>query len=125
MSNSAKSVFFFGLYVALLGFLLIFFPNPLLRLVNVPATQEVWIHLAGMLLIFVGFFYSMAGQTNFVPFFRWTLVTRGIAVVFLIGFVLAGWVSPVILLFWLGDLAGALWTFFALRKEGKLVWVKR
>ena len=125
MSNSAKSVFFFGLYVALLGFLLIFFPNPLLRLVNVPATQEVWIHLAGMLLIFVGFFYSMAGQTNFVPFFRWTLVTRGIAVVFLIGFVLAGWVSPVILLFWLGDLAGALWTFFALRKEGKLVLVKR
>ena len=125
MSNSAKSVFFFGLYVALLGFLLIFFPNPLLRLVNVPATQEVWIYLAGMLLIFVGFFYAMAGRTNFVPFFRWTLVTRGIAVVFLIGFVLAGWVSPVILLFWLGDLAGALWTFFALRKEGKLVLVKR
>ena len=125
MSSSAKSVFYFGIYVALLGFLLVFFPNPLLQLVNVPVTQEVWIHLAGMLLLFVGFFYVMAGRTNFFPFFRWTLVTRGIAVVFLIGFVLAGWVSPVILLFWLGDLAGALWTFFALRKEGKLVWVKR
>ena len=125
MSNSAKSVFFFGLYVALLGFLLIFFPNPLLRLVNVPATQEVWIHLAGMLLLFVGFFYAMAGRTNFVPFFRWTLVTRGVGAIFVAGFVLAGLISPVIILFWLGDLAGALWTFCALRQEGELVLVKR
>ncbi len=49
MSASAKSVFYFGLYIALLGVLLIFFPNTLLGLVNVPPTDEVWIRLAGML----------------------------------------------------------------------------
>ena len=120
MSNAAKSVFYFGFYVILLGLLLVFCPNPLLGLVNVPATHEVWIHLAGMLLIFMGFFYVMAGRADLVPFFRWTLVTRSAAAFFVAGFVLAGWVPPVILLFWLGDLAGALWTFFSLRQAGLL-----
>ena len=120
MTRSAKSIFYFGFYVIGLGILLIFFPNPLLQLVAVPATNEVWIRLAGMLLIFMGFFYMMAGRTNTVAFFRWTLVTRSAAVFFVTGFVLAGLISPVIYLFWLGDLAGALWTFFALRGEGLL-----
>jgi hypothetical protein len=120
VTGSAKSVFVFGIYVACLGVMLVFFPNPLLRLVGVPATSEVWIHLAGMLLIFMGFFYVMAGRAQLVPFFRWTLVTRGAAAAFVTGFVLARLISPVILLFWLGDLAGALWTLFALRAEGQL-----
>jgi len=120
MSRSAKSIYYFGLYVMLLGFLLVFFPNPLLRLVKIAGTNEVWIHLAGMLLLFMGFFYVMAGRADLVPFFRWTLVTRCVAAFFVIGFVLVGWISPVIILFWLGDLAGALWTFIALRQAGLL-----
>ena len=32
MTRSAQSVFYFGLYIALLGVLLIFFPNALLEL---------------------------------------------------------------------------------------------
>ena len=118
MSKAAKSIFCFGFYVTLLGFLLVFFPNLLLRLVNIAGTNEVWIHLAGMLLLFMGFFYVMAGRADLVPFFRWTLVTRCVAALFVIGFVLVGWISPVIILFWLGDLAGALWTFIALRQAG-------
>lgn len=125
MSSSAKSVFIFGIYIACLGFLVVFFPNPLLRLVSVPPTREVWIHLAGMLLIFMGFFYIMAGREKLVPFYRWTLVTRGGAAAFVTGFVLTGLISPVILLFWLGDLAGTRWTFFALRAENQLSQGKR
>jgi hypothetical protein len=125
VSGSAKSVLLFGIYIACLGILLVFLPNPLLRLVNVPPTREVWIRLAGMLLIFMGFFYVMAGRANLVPFFRWTLVTRGAAAAFVTGFVLTGLIPPVILLFWLGDLAGALWTLFTLRAEGRLIQGKR
>jgi hypothetical protein len=117
MSNSAKSVYYFGFYIALIGVVLVFVPNPLLRLAGVPATTEVWIHLAGMLLVFMGFFYIMAGRENVTAFFRWTLVTRSVAVLFVAGFVLMDWISPVIILFWLGDLAGALWTLQAMRKD--------
>jgi len=88
--------------------------------VNVPASYEVWIHLVGMLLIFMGFFYAQAGRENMTAFFKWTLVTRTAAAAFVVGFILTGLISPVILLFWLGDLAGAIWTAVALKKEGKL-----
>jgi len=120
MSSSAKSVFYFGLYIALLGILLIFFPNTLLGLVNVPPTNEVWIRLAGMLLLFMGFFYAQAGRSNLIPFFKWTLVTRGIAFFFVLGFWLGGLVSWIILAFWLGDLTGLLWMWFALRAEDNM-----
>jgi hypothetical protein len=117
MSRSAQSIFYFGFYIGILGILLVFFPNALLGLVNIPPTNEVWIRLAGMLLIFIGFFYVQAARYNLVPFFKWTLVTRGIAFFFVLGFWLKGYVSWIILLFWLGDLAGLLWTWLALRKE--------
>jgi hypothetical protein len=120
MSRAAQSIFYFGLYIALLGALLIFFPNVLLELVNVPPTDEVWIRLAGMLLLFMGFFYAQAGRSNLVPFFKWTLVTRGVAFFFVLGFWMGGFVSWVILAFWLGDFAGLLWTWLTLRAEKSL-----
>ena len=122
MSPAAKSIFFFGIYIALLGVLLVFFPNALLGLVSLPPTGEVWIRLAGMLILFMGFFYAQAGRHDLIPFLRWTLVTRSLAAIFVTGFVLGGLIGPIILLFWLGDLAGAVWTGLALRKEGRLEW---
>ena len=117
MSSSAKSIFLFGIYIAFLGLLLIFFPNPLLELVSLPPTEEVWIRLAGMLLLFMGFFYVQAARHKLVQFFQWTLVTRGVAFFFVLGFWIIGFTSWVILAFWLGDLAGLLWTWYALRTE--------
>ena len=120
MSQSAKSVFYFGIYIALLGLLLIFLPNTLLELVKVPPTDEVWIQLAGMLLLFMGFFYVQSGRHNLIPFFKWTLITRAVAFFFVLGFWLGGLVSWVILIFWLGDLAGLMWTWIALKNEGQI-----
>jgi hypothetical protein len=118
VGRAARSIFIFGIYIGLVGVLLTFFPNPLLGMMNVPSTSEVWIHLAGMLLVFMGFFYVQAGRKNVTEFFKWTIVTRLSAAVFVIGFVLADLISPVIILFWLGDLAGAIWTAMALKREG-------
>ena len=120
MSQSAKSIFFFGIYVVVLGILLLFVPNALLGVVDVPPTNEVWIRLAGMLLLILGYFYVQAGRHNLVPFFKWTLVTRGIAFFFVLGFWLCGFISWIIIAFWLGDLAGTIWTWTALRKEKNL-----
>jgi hypothetical protein len=120
MSLAAKSIFYFGIYIALLGVLLVFFPNALLGLVSLPPTGEVWIRLAGMLLIFMGFFYIQAGRHNFTPFLKWTLATRGVAFFFVLGFWLSGLTSWIILAFWLGDLAGLVWTWYALHKESLL-----
>ncbi|MGD0612118.1 MAG: hypothetical protein ABSB41_11445 [Anaerolineales bacterium] len=121
MNGSAKSAFLFGIYVAGLGLMLVFFPNPLLRLVSLSLMHEVWIHLAGMPLIFMGFFSMMTGRETLVPLFRWTLLTRGGAAAFVTVCVLTCLIPCVILLFWLSDLAGAPWSFFALRTEYQLL----
>ena len=119
MSSAAKSIFYFGVYIAFLGVLLVFFPNALLGLASLPPTGEVWIRLAGMLLIFMGSFYIQAGRHNFTPFFKWTLVTRGVAFFFVLGFWLRGLTTWIMLAFWVGDLAGLLWTWYTLHREAQ------
>jgi len=51
MSNSAKSVFVFGIYISVLGIAFMTIPNALLGLFGFPATNEVWIRVAGMIRV--------------------------------------------------------------------------
>lgn len=118
MSRAGTSIFVFGIYLVILGLIFTLAPNTLLSIVNLPSSQEVWIRLVGMLLLFMAFYYLMAGRTETRNFYHWTLYTRLGSVLFLVGFFIAGWVSPVAFLFWLGDLAGAAWTLAALRLDG-------
>jgi Kef-type K+ transport system membrane component KefB len=117
MSRSAVSIFIFGIYLAILGVLLVAIPNVLLGLMRIPPSHEVWIRLAGMLLLILAFFYIQAARNNLAIFFRWTSYTRLSALFFVIAFVLSGLIGPIIGLLWLEDLAGAIWTGLALRSE--------
>ncbi len=120
MSRAGKSVYYFGMYIFITGLLLLFIPNLLLALVNQPTTNEVWIRLAGMLLLILGLFYYVVGKNDFVPGIKLTLLTRSSAFFIILGFILFDLVSWVIFLFWLGDLAGAIWTLWALKADKAL-----
>src|SRR5574341_1236669 len=76
MSNSARSVFVFGLYLAVLGIVLLVVPNFLLGMFFLPSTTEVWIRVAGMLLLFLGFYYTQAARKEMTDFFQWTVYVR-------------------------------------------------
>ena len=76
MSRSAFSIFVFGIYLVILGVLLVAMPNVLLSLVRIPPTHEVWIRLAGMLLLILAFFYIQVARNDITLFFRWTIYTR-------------------------------------------------
>jgi hypothetical protein len=117
MSRSSTSILVFGIYLVLLGLILLVFPNFLLGLAGLPLTSEAWIRLVGMLILVLSFYYIQAARNGIRIFYRWTLYTRLSAVFVLLGFVIFELASPVILLFWLGDLAGAIWTWLALRAE--------
>ena len=117
LSRAALSILVFGFYLVLIGLIFLLAPNVVLSLIGLPPTQEVWAHLAGFLLLVLAFYYIMAARSETCAFFQWTLYPRFLAVFVLVGFVLAGWIGPVVFLFWLGDLAGALWTLLALRKD--------
>jgi hypothetical protein len=76
----------------------------------------------GMLLVVLGFFYIQSARYGFKPFFIWTLYTRFGAVLILLPLVLLGMLDPIVLVFWLGDLAGAIWTLVTLLQEKQLTY---
>jgi hypothetical protein len=117
MSNGAHSVFVFGMYLALLGIVLIAAPNILLGMFFLPHTTEVWIRIAGMLLLFLGFYYTQAARKEMTDFFRWTVHVRATVILFFTAFVLLGFAGPSLNLFGVVDLLGGIWTGATLRSE--------
>lgn len=117
MSKSARSVFVFGLYLVVLGIVLLVVPNFLLGMFFLPSTTEVWIRVVGMLLLFFGFYYAQAARKEMVDFFQWTVYVRSTVILFFAVFVLLGFASPPLILFGVVDLLGAIWTGLALRSS--------
>lgn len=68
MSQAARSLFVFGIYLFLLGAVLVVAPNLLLPLFQMPETSEVWIRVVGMLVFIVGYYY-VAAKNELVPVF--------------------------------------------------------
>lgn len=109
------SIMVFGVYAMLTGVVLIISPNTLLGMFGMPPASEIWIRVAGLLALIVGYYYWACGRAGAVAFFRATIRGR---LAFCVGgatlVALAG--APVqLLMFGTADLAGAAWTAWALR----------
>jgi hypothetical protein len=115
MNAAARSVCYFGFYLYLTGLTLITVPNVLLSTLQLPETNEVWIRVVGVLVFCIGYYYHRAGAGNIRAFFKHTIPTRGFVFLAFTGFVLLDYVSPVLIVFGAADLAGAVWTWMALR----------
>jgi hypothetical protein len=115
MSKAARSVFVFGIYLLVLGIVLVVAPNVLLEMFFLPVTSEVWVRVVGMLLLFLGFYYTQAARKELSDFLRWTLYPRATVILFFAAFVLLGFARPPLVLFGVVDLLGVIWTAVALR----------
>jgi hypothetical protein len=117
MSNPARSILVFAIYLSLAGLCFIFIPNVVLPLFGFAPTTEVWIRLAGLLTLILGmyFFYSVRHEDR--HFFRATVIARAMFFTGVTLFVLLGWGKPMLMAFGLVDLAGAAWTWLALRES--------
>lgn len=119
MSKAAISIFCFGIYLILLGIVLVVVPNVLLAIFGIAATSEVWVRVVGMLVLILGYYYirSARDEEGMTKFFRWTVHTRSSVIVFFIIFVVLGFVKPILILFGVIDLAAAIWTGVTLRSS--------
>lgn len=115
MTPAARSVNIFGMYLQLLGVVLLVAPNMLLGMFGLPFTTEVWIRVVGMLCALLGTYYRVAAHAEIRSFFLTTVMLRASVTLFFVTFVLAGWVQWQLVLFGLVDAVGALWTWMALR----------
>lgn len=119
MSEVARSLVLFGWYLAGFGGLLVAAPNVALSMFGLPPTDEVWIRVVGVLVLAIAYFNVRLGRAGVVAYARLTVHTRTGVFVFLLGFALTGLARPIVILVGAIDLAGALWTAWALRADGR------
>ena len=117
MSKAAFTIKAFGIYLILLGIIIIFAPNLLLTVFGIPQTTEVWVRVVGVLVFNIGIYYIYAAKCEAMAFFRASVYTRAIVLLSFVTFALLGLVSPMIILFGIVDFSGGLWTFVALRSD--------
>ena len=117
MTAAAKSICYFGFYLYVVGLTLMIAPNFLFKILQLPETKEVWIRVVGVVAFTIGYYYHRAGTENIQSFFKHTIPTRIFVFLTFTTFVLADYVSPVLIIFGVIDLAGAVWTWMSLKKE--------
>ncbi len=120
MTTAARSVYVFGIYLLVLGGMLIGSPNTLLGLFGIPMTTEPWIQVLGITVMAIGMLDVACARTDQTGFFRATVWTRSFAFVAIVGFAISGIIPTVLAAFGAIDLAGALWTHVSLRSTTAL-----
>ena|SRR5215212_7668052 len=115
-SAASLSVLVFGSYLVGLGLTLLVVPNVLLGIFGIPGTDEVWVRILGVVLAVIGYYQIQGGRTGAEWFMRASVLGRAAIGVTLFGLVVVGVAPPVIALFGAVDLAGAMWTAYALRQ---------
>ncbi len=117
MSKSAFSIQAFGIYIIVLGLGLAVVPNVLLPLFRMPASNEVWIRVLGVVVMNIGILYVVAARANALAVFRATVYGRPSVFLWFAAFVALGLAPKMLLLFGAVEVAGALWTWWALRAD--------
>lgn len=117
MNAASKSIYYFGMYLILVGVSLVVVPNIVLSTLQLPETNEVWIHIVGVLVFNIGILYYVMAKENNRTFMMLSAYLRASVFVWFVLFVAIGWAPPMLIGFGVVDLLGAIWTYTALRKS--------
>ena len=121
MTQSGKSLFYFGIYAVCSGLLFILIPGTLISLVHLPSLPAGWGRIIGLLALVIGTYDIICGMADIKLFIRASVYVRlGFAAgtVLLIVF---GQMPLPILLFGAVDALGAVWTAIALKAEASAI----
>lgn len=119
MTRAARTVQAFGAYLVVLSLGLMVAPNLLLPMFGMPRTSEVWIRVAGLVVLSEGVCYWLAARSDAALFFRGSCYLRCLPMIVFGAFVLAGLARPPLVGFGLVDLASGAWTLLTLRSEAR------
>ena len=118
--RAVRSLFVWGCYLTVLGGVLLVSPNTLLALFKLPPTQEVWVRVVAMLTLILAYTSFMAARTANAEYMRWSVTARAAVPVFIVSYFLLGWAPAALLPFGAVDLAGSLWTRWALARDSRV-----
>lgn len=114
MSRPARSLFVFGIYVLLVGSVFILMPAELSSVLRLPPATAGWARAIGLLALVIGAYDTVGARAECMPYIRASIPVRlafAGAMALLVAF---GEMPATILLLAATDIAGALWTAFAL-----------
>jgi hypothetical protein len=114
MSYAAKSILVFGIYMVLSGLGFLADPNTPMAMFGFPTTNEPWIRVVGILMIILGYYYIQSARNEVTYFFRLTVHARPFVLLCFIVLVIMGVAKPMLIVFGVIDLVGAIWTGLAL-----------
>ncbi|MFN8357951.1 MAG: hypothetical protein U0Y10_26050 [Spirosomataceae bacterium] len=120
MSKSAKTVLFFSYYLFLVGLQLLFIPNVFTKTAQLPEAHEPYIRVVGILAIILGVYYYQSAKNELTSFLKSTIWGRSLYFLGAVGLVVSQVAPPIFIAFGLVDLLGAVWTWQALKSEGKM-----
>ena len=115
MTRAARSIYIFGIYLLVVGGILIGSPNTLLALLQLPPTNEPWVHVLGVLIMGMGMLHVVSARAELVPILRASVWVRVFVLVSFTVLAALRMVPPIVIAFGLFDIGFALWTRFALR----------
>jgi hypothetical protein len=114
MRNPAFTVMAFGLYAIATGLALLTAPETLLGLFGIAPPKDDWVRVLGLVAGVLGAYYCAMARANSAAFFRASLWGRGAFAAGGASLVVLGLAPWQLLIFGAADLAGALWTAWAL-----------
>lgn len=116
MTAAAKTVYYFGFYLYIVGLTLLVIPNIFLKTIQLPGTNEVWIRVVGVLTLCIGYYYHRNGATNNTTMFIFTVHARSFVFLAFGTLALINLAPAILVVFGTVDLLGAIWTWTALKK---------
>lgn len=117
MDAAAKSLVVFGVYLLLIAVGLVFTPNIVFGLFGLPATDEPWVRVLGLVAGVIGYYYVFAARKGLRAFYPATVHGRTAAALIFLGLVVAKVGPWQLLVFGAVDALAALWTHFTLRQR--------
>jgi hypothetical protein len=115
MSPVGRTLRVFGIYLIVVALPLLFVPNVVLSLLALPATEEPWIRVLGLVVLVLGTYYVGASKDHAPGFTKATVIGRLLAATGLV-VIAVTWNYWAIALFAIPDSAGAVWTWTKQRR---------
>ncbi|MFX1567745.1 MAG: hypothetical protein ACFFCV_05175 [Promethearchaeota archaeon] len=118
MSKAALTLFIYGIYLVIIGFILLIAPEVIFTIIIVISEPDIMSRFLGILVIFLAYYYIRAAfdEEGLEKFFMWTVHTRAIAAIFITIFFILQFVSGFVGIFAAIDIGAALQTYWALRE---------
>ena len=114
MEAPTLSIYIWGMYVLLIGALLLFIPGKTLVLFGHEKPKDHWVRVIGIITLSLGYFYLNAAQNEVYSFYWASVYARIAGLIGFSGLVIFKIAKPKIILFGLIDALGATWTLLTL-----------